>query len=90
MTGGTAAAMLLRDRITRRENQWTELYDPNRFNLESVPNLVKDNADAAAPVVPGHAERRKSRLKMPSGPWQRRRVRIEWKCIHIYVYINSM
>lgn len=51
MTGTTVAAMLLRDMITRRENPWKELYDPNRLNLESVPGLVKENVDAATHLI---------------------------------------
>jgi glycine/D-amino acid oxidase-like deaminating enzyme/nitrite reductase/ring-hydroxylating ferredoxin subunit len=51
MTGSTVAAMLLRDLITRRENPWAELYDPNRFNLESVPTLVKENVNAASHLI---------------------------------------
>jgi glycine/D-amino acid oxidase-like deaminating enzyme/nitrite reductase/ring-hydroxylating ferredoxin subunit len=47
MTGSTVAGMLLRDLILGRENPWAELYDPNRFNLESVPSLVRENTDVA-------------------------------------------
>jgi glycine/D-amino acid oxidase-like deaminating enzyme/nitrite reductase/ring-hydroxylating ferredoxin subunit len=47
MTGSTVAGMLLRDLILERENPWAELYDPNRFNLESVPPLVRENIDVA-------------------------------------------
>ncbi len=51
MTGSSVAAMLLRDLITRRENPWAQLYDPNRFNLESVVGMVKENVDAATHLI---------------------------------------
>ncbi len=41
MTNGTVAGMLLRDLIAGRDNPWTEIYDPNRANLESVPEALK-------------------------------------------------
>jgi glycine/D-amino acid oxidase-like deaminating enzyme/nitrite reductase/ring-hydroxylating ferredoxin subunit len=47
MTGGTAAALLLSDRLLGRENGWASLFEPNRLNLRaSVPRLVKENVEA--------------------------------------------
>ena len=46
MTGGTAAAIVLSDRILGRENAWADLFDPNRLNLRTaVPSLLKKNAE---------------------------------------------
>jgi glycine/D-amino acid oxidase-like deaminating enzyme/nitrite reductase/ring-hydroxylating ferredoxin subunit len=41
MTNSTVAGMLLRDLILGRDNPWAEVYDPNRANLEGVPEAVK-------------------------------------------------
>jgi glycine/D-amino acid oxidase-like deaminating enzyme/nitrite reductase/ring-hydroxylating ferredoxin subunit len=47
MTGGTAAAMILADRILGRENRWAELFDPNRFKpLAAGRKLVTENLQA--------------------------------------------
>jgi Rieske Fe-S protein len=45
MTNGTAAAMMLADRITGRENPWAGLFDPNRFNPRAAARkFVEENA----------------------------------------------
>src|SRR4051812_26838087 len=36
MTGGTAAALLLGDRVLGRPNEWQDLFDPNRLNLRAA------------------------------------------------------
>jgi glycine/D-amino acid oxidase-like deaminating enzyme/nitrite reductase/ring-hydroxylating ferredoxin subunit len=52
MTGGTAAALLLADRLTGRQNPWTRLLEPNRLNLRaSAPRLVKENLQAGLRFV---------------------------------------
>ncbi|GAB4457080.1 MAG: FAD-dependent oxidoreductase [Armatimonadaceae bacterium] len=51
MTGSTVAGMLLTDLILGRTNAWSEVYHPNRFNLESVPSLIKENVDSAVHLV---------------------------------------
>lgn len=51
MTNSTAAGLLLRDLIVGRENPWAELYDPNRINLTSVPQFVKNSASVAKHFV---------------------------------------
>jgi glycine/D-amino acid oxidase-like deaminating enzyme/nitrite reductase/ring-hydroxylating ferredoxin subunit len=52
MTGGTAAALLLRDLLQGRENAWAPLFDPNRLNLRaSAPRLVKENVQAGVRFV---------------------------------------
>jgi glycine/D-amino acid oxidase-like deaminating enzyme/nitrite reductase/ring-hydroxylating ferredoxin subunit len=46
MTGGTAAAMILADRIQRKENAWASLFDPTRLKLRaSGPRFVKENTE---------------------------------------------
>jgi glycine/D-amino acid oxidase-like deaminating enzyme/nitrite reductase/ring-hydroxylating ferredoxin subunit len=46
MTGGTAAALLLSDLLTGRDNPWASLFDPYRFKPRaSVPRLIKENAE---------------------------------------------
>ncbi len=51
MTGGTAAAMLLRDLVEETENPWAELYDPGRFELKAVPALARKGAHDAKRLV---------------------------------------
>jgi nitrite reductase/ring-hydroxylating ferredoxin subunit len=47
MTGGTAAALLLRDLLLGRENDWAPLFDPNRLRLRAAaPRLLKENVEA--------------------------------------------
>ena len=52
MTGGTAAAMILADRLLGRENEWASLFDPNRLKLRaSAVRFVKENAEAGVRFV---------------------------------------
>jgi glycine/D-amino acid oxidase-like deaminating enzyme/nitrite reductase/ring-hydroxylating ferredoxin subunit len=45
MTGGTAAAAILADRLLGRENPWARLYDPNRFKPRAAAvRFVEENA----------------------------------------------
>jgi glycine/D-amino acid oxidase-like deaminating enzyme/nitrite reductase/ring-hydroxylating ferredoxin subunit len=47
MTNGTAAAMIVADRILGRRNPWAELYDSNRLVRRSgLSSFVKENASA--------------------------------------------
>jgi Rieske Fe-S protein len=47
MTGGTAAAMVLADRILGRENPWAELFDPNRIRPRAAAmRFIEENAKA--------------------------------------------
>ena len=62
MTGGTAAAMVLADRILERPNPWAELFDPNRFNARaSAWKFVEENAQAGARFVGDRLTKRGSR-----------------------------
>jgi Rieske Fe-S protein len=46
MTGGTAAAMILADRVQRKENAWASLFDPTRLKLRAAaPRFLKENAE---------------------------------------------
>ena len=52
LTNGTAAALLLADLCLGREAMWADLFDPNRITLrQSLPTLVKENAQVAARFV---------------------------------------
>jgi glycine/D-amino acid oxidase-like deaminating enzyme/nitrite reductase/ring-hydroxylating ferredoxin subunit len=49
LTYGTLAGMLLTDQILGKENTWSEIYDPLRFNpLKSAASFIKENANVAA------------------------------------------
>ncbi|MGH2948446.1 MAG: Rieske 2Fe-2S domain-containing protein [Solirubrobacteraceae bacterium] len=46
MTGGTAAAILLADRLLGRDNAAAELFDPGRINARaSAARLLKENVE---------------------------------------------
>ena len=47
MTHGTIAGMLLTDLILRRDNPWTELYDPGRVRSGAALEWVKENLNVA-------------------------------------------
>jgi glycine/D-amino acid oxidase-like deaminating enzyme/nitrite reductase/ring-hydroxylating ferredoxin subunit len=44
LSGGTFAAMVLRDLIAGRDDPWAARFDPNRVSLRSAPELVQLNA----------------------------------------------
>jgi glycine/D-amino acid oxidase-like deaminating enzyme/nitrite reductase/ring-hydroxylating ferredoxin subunit len=43
MTGGTAAAMILSDRLLDRENPWAGLFNPNRIKPRAAVKFVEEN-----------------------------------------------
>jgi glycine/D-amino acid oxidase-like deaminating enzyme/nitrite reductase/ring-hydroxylating ferredoxin subunit len=47
MTGGTAAAMILSDRLLGRENPWAGLFNPNRVTPHGAVKFVQENAQVA-------------------------------------------
>ena len=52
LSGGTAAAMVLTDLISGRENPWAGLFDATRADLvASAKKLIQENADVAARFV---------------------------------------
>ena len=59
ITHGMVAGILLTDMISGRENPWSELYNPTRIKLLSMPTLIKHNIDAmmqyADYVLPGES-----------------------------------
>jgi len=62
MTNGTAAGIMLADRIAGRENRWASLFDTNRVNpRQSVKELIKENANVAKRFVKDRLTTEKSR-----------------------------
>jgi glycine/D-amino acid oxidase-like deaminating enzyme/nitrite reductase/ring-hydroxylating ferredoxin subunit len=51
LTTGTFAAMMLRDAIVGRQNEWSSSFDPNRVSLRSSAALVQMNAKVGAELV---------------------------------------
>jgi len=52
MTGGTAAALILADALTGRENAWASLFDPNRLKPRaSAVRFVEENAKVGLHMV---------------------------------------
>ena len=59
LTGGTAAALILADRMLGRENPWAALFDPNRLNARaSAGKLVTENAKAGVRFVADRVTKR--------------------------------
>ena len=58
LTNGTAAAMILAERIGGREHPWQSLFESNRFKpLASAGELVKENANVGRHFVGDHLAR---------------------------------
>jgi glycine/D-amino acid oxidase-like deaminating enzyme/nitrite reductase/ring-hydroxylating ferredoxin subunit len=61
ITTGTAAAMLLADLATGRDNPWLSLFDARRVKpIAGGPEFVKNNAEVAADLVGGYLARKPS------------------------------
>ncbi|HEV2867545.1 MAG TPA: FAD-dependent oxidoreductase [Allosphingosinicella sp.] len=59
ISNGTAAAIMLADIITDRENPWTDLYDARRIKpLAGGAEFVKGNAEVASHLVSGYLSRK--------------------------------
>ncbi|WP_248548955.1 FAD-dependent oxidoreductase [Paenibacillus odorifer] len=57
MTSGTLAAQIISDQIQRKDNPYTELYDPSRFKAgTSLKNFIVQNANVAKELVAGKVE----------------------------------
>jgi glycine/D-amino acid oxidase-like deaminating enzyme/nitrite reductase/ring-hydroxylating ferredoxin subunit len=57
MTNGTAAAILLKDTIMKKDNSYKELYSPNRFHADpEVKKFISVNADVAKHLIKGKLE----------------------------------
>lgn len=54
MTNGTAAAMIIADKITETPNEYADIYEPSRFQPDpSVRKFIEMNADVAKHMVKG-------------------------------------
>jgi glycine/D-amino acid oxidase-like deaminating enzyme/nitrite reductase/ring-hydroxylating ferredoxin subunit len=59
ITNGTAAAMLIADLATGRDNDWLKLYDATRIKpIAGAAEFVKGNAEVAAHLVGGYLARK--------------------------------
>ena len=59
ITNGTAAAMMLADIVTDRDNPWLELFDATRIKpLASAGAFVSGNAEVASHLVGGYLARK--------------------------------
>jgi Rieske Fe-S protein len=59
LAAGTAAAMILADRIAGRDNLWARTFDAQRVNARaSAPALVKENAEVGARFLADRLKRR--------------------------------
>jgi Rieske Fe-S protein len=47
MTHGTYSAMLIKDMITGKYNEWAKIYDPARITLSAAGNFIKETANMA-------------------------------------------
>lgn len=57
MTSGTAAAQLLKDIVTKKENRFRSLYEPSRFIADpSLKHFFKENLDVAKHLIKGKLE----------------------------------
>lgn len=54
MTNGIVAAMLLCDLVQQKDNEWTTLFSPSRFNLKAqFKGLLKNNGEVAFEYIKG-------------------------------------
>jgi glycine/D-amino acid oxidase-like deaminating enzyme/nitrite reductase/ring-hydroxylating ferredoxin subunit len=51
LSGGTMAAMLLRDVMNGRSNPWARVFNPHRLGLRSAPKLAQINTKVAVDMV---------------------------------------
>ncbi|HWH22555.1 MAG TPA: FAD-dependent oxidoreductase, partial [Allosphingosinicella sp.] len=59
ISNGTAAAMILADLATGRENRWLDLFDAGRVKpIAGAKEFVKENAQVAAHLVSGYLSRK--------------------------------
>lgn len=57
MTNGTAAAILLKDLITKGESPWQDVFDPSRFTPgASTKKFLVENLDVAKELIGGKAK----------------------------------
>jgi glycine/D-amino acid oxidase-like deaminating enzyme/nitrite reductase/ring-hydroxylating ferredoxin subunit len=59
ITNGTAAAMIIADLATDRDNPWLKLYDATRIKpVAGAAEFVKGNAEVAAHLIGGYLKRK--------------------------------
>ncbi|MEA3033262.1 MAG: hypothetical protein QOH86_1278 [Sphingomonadales bacterium] len=59
ISNGTAAAMIIADLATGKENEWTRMFDAARIKpLAGAGEFVKENAEVAAHLVSGYLSRK--------------------------------
>lgn len=63
MTNGTIAARILTDMILKKENRYTELFDPSRLTPKGTLTAIKDNANVAAEFIKGKISSSASKLE---------------------------
>ncbi|WP_339318493.1 FAD-dependent oxidoreductase [Paenibacillus sp. FSL R10-2734] len=71
MSSGTLAAQIISDQIQRKDNPYTELYDPSRFKAgASIKSFIVQNANVVKELVAGKVEivhKKTSDLKADEG-----------------------
>ncbi len=59
ISNGTAAAMIIADLATGKENRWLEMFDSTRIKpVAGGPRFVKENAEVAAHLISGYLSRK--------------------------------
>ncbi len=61
MTGGTAAAMILSDRLLGRENPWAAMFNPNRIQPRAAVKFVEENTKVGLHFVGDRITKRGTR-----------------------------
>lgn len=51
MTSSMVSAMILRDMICGRENPYADIFSPDRFSSEEIPQIVKDSGKAVKGLI---------------------------------------
>jgi glycine/D-amino acid oxidase-like deaminating enzyme/nitrite reductase/ring-hydroxylating ferredoxin subunit len=65
MTNSAAAALLLKDLLSKKENPYTELYTPSRFKADpSIKNFIVENFDVAKHLIGGKLESVNNEVEM--------------------------
>jgi len=69
LTGGTFAAMILRDLLGGREHPWASTFEPNRLSVRSTPKLAGMNAKVGLDFVGDRARpaQTDSKASVPRG-----------------------
>ena len=85
MTNGTAAALILADRILGRPNRWAELFDSKRLNpLASAPKFATENASVARHFVGDRLNRGDAAALDEIAPGEGRLLRLEGRKTAVY------